>query len=217
MLCLWTPAAEWLVFWRDCKLVCLWTVSCNCKMWFVSWCLLTLYSFTGIFSPPFSIVTKVNGNDFNTESYITQSTLKNIILSLISWQITVVFTFDLANDLLALQLSPWGCADQGAVRCPFSEMLGCYFSATSRSRCRVSSFLPHAPDKPGKAYSHLEAKPSKRLFLSLWPVVCVTWGLTWPEFGLFWKVCIPELGGEFGASVASELLINGLLFTWIKW
>lgn len=61
--------------------------------------------------PPFSIVNKINGDDFNTKSCITQSFLKHIILSTY-WQIGMVFNFDLANDLLAPQLSPQGCTNQ---------------------------------------------------------------------------------------------------------
>lgn len=67
----------------------------------------TIFFHWGFPPPPFSIVNGIliNGNDFNTESCITHSDLKHIILSLI-WQVTMVFTFDSAEDVLALQLSP---------------------------------------------------------------------------------------------------------------
>lgn len=132
------------------------------------------YSFTGMF---FSIVTKINGGDVNTELH-AQSTLKHIILSLISWQRALVFNTNLADDLLASQLSPRGCTTQFV-----SEMLSCcYCPPTSRARCKISSFLPIS--HTSKAYSHLAAKPNGRLWLSLWLLVCRPRGLTWPELGL---------------------------------
>lgn len=61
--------------------------------------------------PPFSIVNKINGDDFNTRNCNIQSTLKHITLS-IYWQIVMVFNFDLANDLLAPKMSSPGYTNQ---------------------------------------------------------------------------------------------------------
>lgn len=99
------------------------------------------------------------------------------------------------------------------LRRPLSEVLGCYFSATLRFRCKISLYS-HFPDKPGKIYGHLAAKANGRLFLSLWLLVWMAWGLTWPEFGFVWEVCVTKQGGSVGPSRAGSC--SFFLFTWIK-